>query len=159
MATKTKRVATHTAHKPATGNALTKSKTVAPPTVGEIWIGQGGRFAGIALSDDGTEDHYLIAYDGLYDGEGNHKAVTKWASKLSADGYNDFTLPTKNESPILYANLKKLFNGGGWYWTSTRCAYDSSYAWCQSFGYGYQYTYHMDYELRGCAVRRIKIIR
>lgn len=136
------------------------ANTLVPPKVGEIWIGQGGRFAGIALNDDATEDHYLVVYDGLYDGEANFKTVDKWATKLSADGHKDFTPPTKSEGPILYGNLKPtLFKDGGWYWTKTRSAGASSFAWSQSFSHGLQYNCHVDFKRRGCAVRRIKIIR
>jgi len=44
-----------------------------------------------------------------------------------------------------------------WYWSSTQCAGNSYYAWCQHFGYGNQYNGRKNVKLRARAVRRFKL--
>lgn len=72
-----------------------------------------------------TEENYCYMRSGI-----NLNAVTP-----SAPYTPEFPLQTQAE----------LFQAGGaeafdpsWYWTSTQYASGSGYAWCQTFGYGYQ---------------------
>jgi len=70
-------------------------------------------------------------------GAGSYAA--KVCDDLVLGGYSDWFLPSRDELNLMYTNLE--VNGlGGFgsfsYWSSSE--YDSTYAWKQSFGFGYQ---------------------
>jgi hypothetical protein len=67
--------------------------------------------------------------------------------ELSAGGYNDWFLPSRDELLLIYTNLKSKGLGGfgnGYYWSSSEQG--SSYAYCQRLGDGRQ-----DYNDKGNA--------
>lgn len=128
---------------------------IVPPAIGEFWDDEGGLYAGISRGLDGAPDDHLIVTQ-----EGQTKIswqdAMNWAGNLTLDGNRDWTLPTRANLALLYANLKQDFDPQ-WYWTSEEFAGDASYAWCQYFDYGYQDGHHKGNELRARAVRRIPI--
>jgi len=112
-------------------------------------INEGEFYAGIILGKDGAPDHHLILLPGEVEAANWDDAV-KWA--LDAGG----ELPNRREQSLLYANLKDQFQRD-WYWSSEQHASDSDWAWCQTFGSGYQGSTSKDDELRARAVRRLII--
>ncbi len=87
-------------------------------------------------------------------------ALAKWALALRIGGFEDWHIPSRLESLILFGELKgtKAFDfEQDWYWTSTQSASGSDYAWCQDFLDGNQSYYRKDFELRARAVRQIPI--
>lgn len=131
------------------------SDGVRPPRIGHIWDGQGGTYVGIARGRDLGADYHLIMVDS------EEKAIAwkdamAWAKGLLIDSHRDFTLPTRSEQALLFANAKESF-AQEWYWSSEQSAGDGESAWFQSFINGYQTSYRKTSELRARAVRRIPI--
>jgi len=141
------------------GDAPAPSTTVASlkgvPPIGADWPGQGGFYAGVVRGADGKPDHHLILAD-PDKGDVNWGDATKWAKDLKIDGHKDYALPERNEQAILYGNVPERFEKQG-YWSAAPFAGGASYAWYQTFDYGYQYNYHKDFKLRARAVRRLPI--
>lgn len=137
-------------HKP-TPSATASAASLAPLRLGEIWAGQGGRYMGHMFADDGREC-LLVLHVTVFD-DVKYSDAIKRAKAATADGHKDFSAPSRREARLLYINGAKWL--AGLLWTSEPCADGSSYAWYQSFGYGYQYGSHKDDKLRGCAVRRV----
>jgi hypothetical protein len=85
--------------------------------------------------------------------------LAKWALALQIAGKDDWHLPSRLESLVLFGELGKGDQFvREWYWTSTQCEPNPGYAWFQSFVSGYQDGTHKDDELRARAVRSIPII-
>lgn len=107
------------------------------------------------------------------DGIANTNAMAKVGSPLakqlldlSIGGFEDWYLPSRLESLLLFHELRaiKAFLPDGkqafecvWYWTSTQHAEYADYAWYQNFGYGNQNHWLKSSNHRARAVRRIKI--
>lgn len=126
----------------------TKLTTVAlsalPPLGGEL---DGGVFIGLTTAKDGK--HYAVAL--LADkpeGDLTWETATAWAESVGG------VLPTRPVAALAFATAKDQFEPV-WYWTADE--YDGSYAWCQSFGNGYQDNNHKDDGLRARAVRLIQL--
>ncbi len=128
-------------------------ETTTPPKIGEVW--QGGIYAGVARGLNGAPDYHLIVAkaDG---GELKWEEAKKWAANQGAPDYADFSLPTKEEAALLYANLADAFEKC-WHWTSTQLASSAECAWIQGFYYGGQFSTHKSNAYRARAVRRIPI--
>jgi len=141
------------------GDAPAPSTTVAPlkgvPAIGADWPGQGGFYAGVVRGAEGKPDYYLILADPDKN-EINWGDAVKWAKALKIDGHKDYALPERNEQAILYVNVPERFEKAA-YWSAAPFAGDASYAWCQIFITGDQYTYHKAFTLRARAVRRLPI--
>lgn len=121
---------------------------LAPPvSIGQIWPGQGGIYAGLVRGVDGKPDQHLILAEKQMDGSANWSACVEWANGIEAEGLADFTLPQRAEASILFANLKDRLKQR-WHWLAE--AEGSSYAWCCSFLNGYQSYDFRSFE--GCAV-------
>lgn len=105
-----------------------------------------GIYAGITL--DGTQPMALILLPG--DEKMNWQAANDWAIKQQG------TLPTRQDALVLWQNVPKEFKET-YYWTREEVASDADYAWCQDFGYGYQYYGRKSYGCRCRAVRRVAI--
>jgi hypothetical protein len=130
---------------------------VAPfPKIGDYWPGQGGVYAGMARGRDGEVDYPLILCQEALEQEFTWLAALDHAKTIAVDGHSDFTVPTRFESALLYANLQDQFDTDYWYWTSTQ--YSESYAWYQSFGSGFQNYLVKDYERRCRFVRRASVL-
>jgi hypothetical protein len=106
------------------------------PRIGEYWAGQGGIYAGIARGRDGEPDYHLILCKEAPENELAWQAALDHAKTIEADGHKDFTVPTRWESALLYANLQDQFDVNYWHWTSTQ--YSENLAWLQGFGNGTQ---------------------
>jgi len=125
------------------------------PAIGQPWPGQGGIYAGVARGRDGQADYHLILAAAAPDQTMNWAGCVAWAAKVEADGHADFSLPSRFESALLYANVQNLIDAGDWYWTGTE--YSASSAWIQYFYSGNQYNNGRAYEAHCRAVRRLPI--
>jgi hypothetical protein len=70
---------------------------------------------------------------------GNLCLAAMRCDELSAGGFDDWFLPSRDELMLIYTNLKSKGLGGfgnGWYWSSSE--YGSSYAYCQRLSDGSQ---------------------
>jgi hypothetical protein len=106
-----------------------------------------GIFAGLTTRPDGTHCAVVLLADKpakLL----TWKASLTWAKKLKAE------LPTRPVAALLFANVKAQFEPE-WHWTSE--AYDSSYAWVQTFSGGLQGYDTKSFEGRARAVRLIQL--
>lgn len=126
-------------------------RTISIPPLGAEW--HGGIYAGIVRGADGAPDYHLIL------GPEAPKALKwqpamDWAASLDIDGHHDFALPTRREQSLLFANTGEHFKRD-YYWSGAQYAGDDEYAWIQSFGNGYQFSYHKSYSYWARAVRRV----
>jgi hypothetical protein len=126
-----------------------------PPRIGEEWTAQGGFYAGIARGRDGKPDYHLIVGPEHATGLPWQDA-SSWASTVMADGYSDYTLPTRKEQALCFANVPELFKDET-YWSSEQHASYSDYAWDQGFDNGTQSYWDKFNKLRARAVRRLPI--
>lgn len=116
-----------------------------------ITLIKGERYAGIVIDpDNGQLTHHLILLPQQPDTHLTWDEAIAWAASIDAE------LPTRQESALLYANLKPAFEPT-WYWTGEQYAGNASYAWHQYFDDGIQ-----GYVGKGCkghvrAVRRVLI--
>ena len=123
-----------------------------PPKIGEIWPGQGGIYAGVARGRDGEPDYHLILCEEAPAEDFKWQAALEFAKTIVADGHKDFTVPTRWESALLYANLQDKLDTDYWHWTSTQSSEGGAFS--QGFNYGTQDTTGKTYERRCRFVRR-----
>ena len=159
----------------------TAPQTLTPPLPGQLWLGQGGIYAGIVHNTENGQRWHLIVHPELqgkatWGEEGKEtKAVSKadgaantqnllpdgphHAANLAAgafiDGHADYYLPAQREALLMAATLGETL-GTAWHWTSTQ--YSANDAWCQAFENGYRRINLKGYKLAVRAVRRILII-
>ena len=120
----------------ATPAPAQESAASSAPKIGEYWTGMGGIYAGIARGRDGDPDCHLILATEAPKKDLAWQAALDLAKTITADGHSDFSVPTRWESALLYANLQDQFETDCWHWTSTQ---DSGHdAWDQDFGSGDQ---------------------
>lgn len=129
-----------------------------------------GEFAGVVWNANGKPVSGAVSYcDGLANTKAMARAGSALAKRILAlriGGHKDWHLPSRLQALVMRCELSplKAFQEGSkdgfdraWYWTSSRHAEYSDYAWYQSFNYGSQnYLYH-GYSLRARAVRTIAI--
>ena len=125
-----------------------------PPAIAQEWVGQGGTYVGLSRGCDGEPDYHLIVGPEL--SPANWVGAKQQAAALEIDGHADFTLPTRREQALLFANVPELFKKD-WYWSGEQHASFSGYAWVQVFGDGVQDGCLKGDEGRARAVRRLKI--
>ncbi len=123
------------------------------PKIGAYWLGQGGIYAGVCRGRDGEADYPLILCEIKLDEDFTWEAALEKAKTIEVDGHKDFTVPTRWESALLYANLQDQFDTTYTYWANTQ--YSESHAFIQYFGIGVQHFGSKDYERRVCFVRRV----
>ena len=112
---------------------------------------EGERYAGIVIdSATGQPTHHLILIPQQPETRLTWDEAIAWAASIGVE------LPTRQESALLYANLKPAFEPT-WYWTGEQYAGDASNAWYQNFANGTQYNGAKGYEGRVRAVRRFLI--
>ena len=128
---------------------------VTPPPIGEYWRGQGGIYAGLARGENGQPDYHLILDVRNPQQEFTWEAAKAYAQRIIADDHQDFTLPNRTESALLYANLRDEFDSNYWHWTGTEYSPDRAFG--QSFGYGSQYETAVSFEARARFVRRVAL--
>jgi hypothetical protein len=123
-----------------------------PPKIGEMWLAQGGIYAGIS-SEGG--DHHLVLCTTEPPAILAWQAARDWAAGLAVEGFTDWGLPTRFESALLYANLRDRFDTAAWHWTDTQ--YSDDYAYDQYFGYGGQSDSDKSFKAKARAVRRLPL--
>ena len=114
--------------------------------VGEI-------YAGLSRDPDTGAWHHLVLLPATTDKGLTWGEAIEWAKSVGGD------LPTRNESALLYANVRDQIDQDYWYWTSTPHASEPSWARGQHFGDGTQYYSLKDYRPRHRAVRRVPVAR
>ncbi len=112
-------------------------------------LNDGEKFVGIIVSADGQYRHALILLPGDA-GPDTWEAQTAWAASVGGE------LPDRVEAALLFAVLRSEFKPE-WYWIREQRAEDAVSAWGQGFGYGNQFYWFKDYDLRARAVRRLVI--
>lgn len=116
----------------------------------------GGSFEAIMKGEAGGPDYALFLAAEQHD-EADWKTNQEWAHSLKVGEVDHFDQPTRRELNALRANAKDKFHDD-WYWSNE--PYGSGLAWCQGFSYGDQRWDGQSYDgIRGCAVRRIPILR
>lgn len=135
---------------------IVKTVKLTPPAIGKYWVGQGGRYGGVARAEDGMPDSYLIGYEGPTKKDVTHAQAVKWVKTLKVDGHADFHLPSRIEGHVAKANLGDLFEKI-LHWLGEQYAGVSDYAWGQRFDDGEQTGWGKGYELAARPVRRIPI--
>src|SRR5574343_592718 len=120
-----------------------------------ITIAPGEHYAGLIVGKDVEPSYHLVLLPGQADDITWEKAMA-WASKQG--GEHVASLPTRREQSLLFANFKEEFEKRA-YWSCEAHESDSSWAWCQGFGYGLQGNFNRTYELRARAVRRLQRAR
>lgn len=118
----------------------------------------GGIFAGIAAGKDNQPDYYLIHATVDFEIDDTNWQGAIEAAKAPINGFNDWSLPDRQEARLLAINTPDSFDKDCWYWTSTQDANGVSYAWMQGFDNGSQYCNRKSGECRARAVRRLLII-
>ncbi len=115
---------------------------------------QDGIFVGICA--DSVQDNLIFLAEEQKE-DINWKDAIDWATCLTEGRVQDWSLPTRGEQALLFANVPQLFKPT-WYWSKEPCSAESaSYAWSQGFGTGLQnYDDHASV-LRARAVRRVPI--
>ena len=137
------------------------------PRLGAVWPGQGGRFAGLIIGEDGQPNYAEVAADlkhwpkgawsprtrltgaeSEYDGMANTRAMAaagneaaKQALAARIDGHNDFYIASRFEERLVQLN-RAAPGHTGWAWSSTQLRADDVYAWAQTFDDGNQSLYH-----------------
>jgi hypothetical protein len=132
--------------------------TVAPgtlPRIGAEIAELGGFFAGIARGKDGAPDYYLILGPEA-PSKLQWQPAVDWAAGITHLGFADFSLPTRKEQALLFANVPEHFQEEA-YWSGEQRAGYADGAWSQDFGYGNQDGWHKGNGLRVRAVRRVPI--
>ena len=109
---------------------------IAVPRIGENWAGQGGAYAGIGRGVDGPDFHLIVGPE--YDGKQGWNSMMAAAKEIIVDGKGDFTLPTRKEQALAFANVPELFQAD-YYWSGEKHVSDSACASCQLFGNGNQH--------------------
>lgn len=161
-----------------------KPKIIIPRQIGELWIAQGGIYAGTLRNPKTNELRHQImhpaalpkaAWGGYgkkvegancyWDGAANTAAMKSSGfehpilaelEKLNAGEFSDWVIPAQRQQNLLTCNLADHLEDCS-HWTSTQfSAYD---AWSQYCGYGTQIISHKGNELAARAVRSILVIQ
>ena len=102
--------------------------------------------------DDGT---YVECWIKDESKEMNWNVAREHVKTLKCGGYNDWSLPTKEELDELYINKDQIGNfRDDWYWSEEE--YDEVSAWPQYFSTGFQHHSFKNFHNRVRAVRRFK---
>ena len=113
-------------------------------------LNKGERYAGIVIHKNDLISHHLILIPQQPDTRLTRDEAIAWAASIGVE------MPTRQESALLYANLKPAFEPA-WYWTGEQYAGHAPNAWGQDFVNGYQGGYGKGYKGRVRAVRRVPI--
>lgn len=123
-----------------------------PPKIGEVWSGQGGIYCGLARCEGEQPDYHLILAETAPEQGFKWADGLEYASTIVADGHKDFSVPTRFDSALLYANVRDKLDTSKWHWTSTQSSEDCAFD--QLFSHGNQYHDGKGYEGRCRFVRR-----
>ena len=113
---------------------------IPPLAEGEIYL------CGL-VDANGDVEHTVII--GINNNGDSWQKQLDWAKSLGGDVTN------RIEQAVIRARRPALVDEVA-YWSNTEVEWDSSYAWCQDFGNGFQYGSHKSAALRAVAVRRFK---
>ncbi len=105
--------------------------------IGEVWPGQGGIYCGIARGEGDQPDYHLILAEAAPDQGFKWADGLEFAKTIVADGHQDFNIPTRFESALLYANVRDKLDTSKWHWTSTQSSEGNAFN--QYFDDGFQY--------------------
>ncbi len=130
---------------------LLEAGAMQTPAIGQPWPEQGGIYAGLVRGVDGNPDQHLVLAAALPPKRLNWKDACTWGTSVRDSDFTDWSLPTRDESALLYANVRHLVEGG-WHWTGTQ--YSAGDAWLQVFSSGLQSYFDKSFEARARAVRR-----
>jgi hypothetical protein len=185
MKTKKRAARRHGASRSAKATSKATAATVLKlglPRLGAVWPGQGGRFAGLIIGDDGQPNYAEVVADlkhwpkgawsprtrltgaeSEYDGLANTRAMAaagneaaKQALAVTIDGHNDFYIAARFEERLVHLN-RAAPGHTGWAWSSTQDRAYVDSAWAQYFDDGYQGNFHKANELPVVLVRRVPI--
>lgn len=124
------------------------TSTVYALPAAEIILRPGEHYAGLVLdATTGKPSHHLVLLAGEA-GELTWAEATAWAEE------NGGNLPTSQEQALLFANLKREFEGAR-YWSGEKSS--SGSAWSQSFDVGSQDFTTLSSRLHARAVRRTPV--
>ncbi|MNJ44914.1 hypothetical protein D3C77_399870 [compost metagenome] len=157
---------------------MNAQQQITPPSVGEVWPGQGGVYAGIMPARGDSKPYHLILGDelgrfewgsygdespatSLIDGKSNTISLlehgeypaAKAAAAHTADGHHDFYLPAVAELYEIWLSLG--YKDGHWLWSSSQRS--ASNAFHMHFDAGGQIINGKNLELRVRPVRRLPI--
>jgi hypothetical protein len=124
-------------------NAVIESKklSISELNEGEIYVG--------IIGTPNGEANHIILLPGDHE-EANWDDSMEWAKSIGGD------LPDRVEQALLFKHLSDQFQKE-WYWSNTQHASYESFAWCQGFSNGDQYSFNKINPLRARAVRRSPI--
>lgn len=164
------------------GSVQTFATLHQPPALGELWPGQGGRFAGTMPARDGKPAYHLIVgpstnaiafgpYDHDVPGAADHAdgrantaalvangkdhPAARWAAAVTEGECGGYYLPAHNELMVMWVCAPQLFEKDRGYWSSTQSS--PNIAWVQDFEDGNSGIDGKGTELRAAAVRRLEI--
>lgn len=103
-------------------------------------------YAGILLGD--VDQHIILLPRKIWN------VTWEEAKRFAASSGGE--LPTRREQSLLFANAHDEFKPV-WHWSSEQYSDDTSCAWVQDFGNGYQYCLHKSGEYATRPVRRIPV--
>ncbi|MCU1758749.1 DUF1566 domain-containing protein [Pseudomonas sp. 14P_8.1_Bac3] len=158
---------------------MNTAQSIQPPAIGEVWLGQGGIYAGVMPARGTEETYHLILGDelgrfewgqygdespatSLIDGMANTEALVNSdgeypaavaAYEHKAEGHSDFYLPSAAELYEIWLNLNGKLSG--WVWSSSQRSADNAFN--VYFGDGSQDGTVKSDELRVRPVRRLPI--
>ena len=114
-------------------------------------LNEGERYAGIVIGGITCKPtHHLILLPHQPETRLTWHEAIAWAASIGVE------LPTRQESALLYANLKPAFDPT-WYWTGEQHVSYASHAWDQYFGNGEQDENTKGHKGRVRAIRRVPI--
>lgn len=125
--------------------------TVNPTLTIPFPLADGEVYAGLSRNHDTGAWHHLVLLPATTDKILTWQEAIDWARSVGGE------LPTRDESALLYANVRDLLDQDHWYWTSTPHASEPSWAWYQGVYDGGQYDDRKDLHLRARAVRRVPV--
>jgi hypothetical protein len=132
--------------------------TIVIPPLATPWPGQGGIYAGLRITPDGSQLYALILSHEIPEADEDGRTWRQgldWAATVEAEGHRDFVMPDRFETLQLIETVRQHLPKYGRMWTSTQSS--AALAFTQNFNYGYQS--YADKKARGCvrAVRRLKL--
>ena len=123
--------------------------------IGQSYPEQGGIYAGIVAGE--PNDFHIFVSDketkGTFD---ECLAFVEQLNKEKDSGFSDWTLPSRAEQSLQFANLRAIFNEH-YYWSREEFAGNSDYEWSILFYDGSRYYFPKDSALCARAVRRVAI--
>ena len=112
-------------------------------------LADGEIYAGLSRDNDTGAWHHLVLLPATTDKDLTWQEAIDWAKSVGG------VLPTRNESALLYANVRDKIDQDYWHWTATEVASEPSWAWDQGFDNGGQHCVHKGGHYRARAVRRV----